>query len=70
MDVRTFETGQDITLAASHRNRTVKLWTTYDIRDRKLKHYSRLDLAPTVWLAYDIYLLNQTVVRNFNLFIY
>lgn len=65
MMVEARETGQDITLTASHKNRTVKLLTTYDIRDRKMKHHSRLDLAPTIWIAYDINLLNQTMVIYF-----
>lgn len=62
--VKVTTTGQQISLLAMHRNRTVKFTTDYDVLDQRFKQHSRLELAPTAWLEYDVELVNKTVVIN------
>lgn len=62
MKVLKKETGQEITLMAIHSNRTVRLTTNYDVLDQQFKQYSKIEMSPTHWLAYEIDLRNNTVV--------
>lgn len=60
----TRETGQDYKFVAIHPNRTVILTSTYDYENNTTKHKSKLELSPTVWLAYDWYVQNLTRADN------
>lgn len=60
----TRETGQDYKLVAIHPNRTVIFTSQYDYEDNTTKHKSKLELSPTVWLAYDWYVQNLTKADN------
>lgn len=62
MNVRTTSTGRQFALTAIHSNRSVKLWTDYDVLDQQFKQHSRLELSPSNWIEYDLDLLNQTMV--------
>lgn len=60
--VRTTLTGKEIALTAIHSNRSVKLCTDYDVLDHQFKQHSKLELGPTVWIAYDLDIQNKTRV--------
>lgn len=62
--IRTTLTGQDYKIVAIHPNRTVVLTSDFDIRDTVSKQKSRLQLAPTVWIAYDFLVVNETKLDN------
>lgn len=60
--VRTTLTGKEIALTAIHSNHSVKLCTDYDVLDHQFKQHSKLELGPTVWIAYDLDIQNKTRV--------
>lgn len=62
LHMKTTSTGRRVELLAVHTNRTVRLITEHDVKDRELDHRSRLELASDVWLAYSFRLFNYTVV--------
>lgn len=62
--IRTTLTGQDYKIVAIHPNRTVQFTSDFDIRDSTSKQKSRLQLAPTVWIAYDFMMMNETKLDN------
>lgn len=62
MSVRTSVSGRDITFSATHSNRTVKLWTDYEMLEQQFKQHSRIELDPSTWIEYDLSILNKTVV--------
>lgn len=62
--IRTTLTGQDYKIVAIHPNRTVVFTSDFDIQDSTSKQKSRLELAPTVWIAYDFVLMNETKLDN------
>lgn len=64
MHVNTTATGRQITITAIHSNRTVTLDADYDVLDQRFIQKSRLKLAPTIWFAYDLDIINKTEVRN------
>ncbi|RZC38438.1 hypothetical protein BDFB_008454, partial [Asbolus verrucosus] len=64
MNVRTSSSGRQIAFSATHSNRTVKLWTDYDVLEQQFKQHSRLELSSSTWIEYDLDLLNRTVVIN------
>ncbi|KAJ8978166.1 hypothetical protein NQ317_004215 [Molorchus minor] len=61
LSTRTTWTGQEYILTAAHTNRSVKLWTDYDMLDMEYKQHSRLELSPSTWIEYDLNLINRTV---------
>lgn len=58
--VRTTKTGYAYTVRAIHPNRTVVFTSDYDFRDATSHRHSKLELAPDVWIAYDLKLQNLT----------
>lgn len=62
--MRTTLTGQDYKIVAIHPNRTVVFTSDFDIQDSTSKQKSRLQLAPTVWIAYDFVVTNETKLDN------
>jgi hypothetical protein len=66
MNVRTSSTGRQIAFSATHSNRTVKLWTDYDVLEQQFKQHSRLELSSSAWIEYDLDLLNRTVDEAFD----
>ncbi|KYB29704.1 hypothetical protein TcasGA2_TC031518 [Tribolium castaneum] len=65
MNVRTSSTGRQIAFSATHSNRTVKLYTDYDVLEQQFKQHSRLELSSSAWIEYDLLLLNKTVNEAF-----
>ncbi|XP_060537065.1 uncharacterized protein LOC132708634 isoform X2 [Cylas formicarius] len=61
LDITTFPTGQEFILSATHLNRTVTLWTDYAVQSRKYSQHSRIELSPSVWVEYDLSLVNKTM---------
>lgn len=62
--LRTTITGQEYKIVAIHPNRTVILTSEYDYENSTTKQSSKLQLAPTIWLAYDWHIQNLTRVDN------
>lgn len=62
--IRTTLTGQDYKILAIHPNRTVEFTSDFDIQDITSKQKSRLQLAPTVWIAYDFVVTNESKLDN------
>lgn len=62
--IRSTLTGQDYKVVAIHPNRTVVFTSDFDIRDSTSKQKSRLQLAPNVWIAYDLMVTNETKLDN------
>lgn len=68
LNVSTTSTGKEIAMMARHVNRTVRIWTNYDVLDQEFKQHSRLELGPDAWISYDLSALNKTLVSvNFAL---
>ncbi|KAK4871887.1 hypothetical protein RN001_016011 [Aquatica leii] len=60
MVLQTTLTGKEMFLTAIHSNRTVKFWSDYDVVGRQFKQHSKIELAPTVWVSYDLSVINKT----------
>lgn len=58
--VKTTSTGQVYKILAVHPNRTVIVTSDYDYRDETTSQKSKIELAPEVWIAYDLKLQNRT----------
>uniref|UniRef100_A0A1Y1LL77 Vitellogenin domain-containing protein n=1 Tax=Photinus pyralis TaxID=7054 RepID=A0A1Y1LL77_PHOPY len=56
--------GKEITITAIHSNHTVKLWSDYEVLDQQFKQHTKIELAPTVWVLYDLNILNKTEDEN------
>lgn len=67
--MKTTTSGQELMLSATHSNRTVRLWTDYDVLDQEYKQHSRIELSPTVYIEYNVNLINKTIVINVRKFI-
>ncbi|KAK5639713.1 hypothetical protein RI129_012205 [Pyrocoelia pectoralis] len=52
--------GKEISITAIHSNRTVKLWSDYKVLDQQFKQHSKVEFAPTVWVSYDLNIINKT----------
>ncbi|XP_076260910.1 apolipoprotein lipid transfer particle isoform X2 [Rhynchophorus ferrugineus] len=61
INIRNYANGQAYSFSATHLNRTVRFKTDYSISEREYKQRSKLELSPTVWLGYDLILINNTV---------
>lgn len=64
MHVNTTATGKQIAIAAIHSNRTVTLDADYDVQYQRFIQKSRLQLAPNIWIAYDLDVINKTEVYS------
>lgn len=64
LHIRTNLTGRDYKIIAIHPNRTVVLTSDYDIHENLLKQRSKLQLAPTIWFAYNFNLQNLSRANN------
>lgn len=60
LNISVKQSGQDMALMAKHLNRTVKLWTNYHTIDKQFTQHSKLELAPTAWISYDLKIVNKT----------
>ncbi|KAF5274562.1 hypothetical protein FQA39_LY07174 [Lamprigera yunnana] len=58
--LQTTFTGQEIFVTAIHSNRTIKFSSNYDVEGQQFKQHSRIELAPTVWVSYDLNVINKT----------
>ncbi|XP_055713060.1 uncharacterized protein LOC129807664 isoform X2 [Phlebotomus papatasi] len=64
LHVRTTITGQEYKILAIHPNRTVIFTSEYDYQNSTTKQKSKLQLAPSVWIAYDWQLQNLSRADN------
>ncbi|XP_055847743.1 uncharacterized protein LOC129913211 [Episyrphus balteatus] len=64
LHVRTTDTGQEFKIVAIHPNRTIIINSEYDYLDMMTKHKSKLQLAPTAWIGYNIELGNSSTASN------
>ncbi|XP_049547862.1 uncharacterized protein LOC125959115 [Anopheles darlingi] len=53
-------TGREYLIKAIHPNRTVVLTADFEQQDKVDRKQSRLELAPTVWVAFDLLLTNRS----------
>ncbi|KAF5300365.1 hypothetical protein FQR65_LT00986 [Abscondita terminalis] len=60
MALDTTFTGKGIFLTAIHSNSTVKFWSNYDVIGQQFKQHSKIELAPTVWVSYNLSIINKT----------
>lgn len=54
--------GKEYTITAIHGNKTVKLFSDYNIFEQIFKQHSRLELSPNHWLEYELSIVNKTKV--------
>lgn len=60
LHVKTEEFGQEYKIVAIHPNRTVVLTSDYFNKDEVTQQKSKIELAPTIWIGYDVHLKNLT----------
>ncbi|CAH0561935.1 unnamed protein product [Brassicogethes aeneus] len=66
LKISTRTSGQDYFVTVTHLNRTAKFWMDYDVLAREYKQHGRMELSPTIWIDYDLNLLNRTVDQTFD----
>lgn len=54
--------GQEYIITATHGDKTIKLFSDYNIFEQIFKQHSRLELSPIHWLEYEISIVNKTKV--------
>uniref|UniRef100_W4VR36 Putative lipoprotein n=1 Tax=Corethrella appendiculata TaxID=1370023 RepID=W4VR36_9DIPT len=64
LEITNTQTGYKYTMKAIHPNRTVVLKSEYDYQNQTTKQRTKLQLAPSVWMAYDFKLQNLSVSNN------
>lgn len=64
LHIHTTRTGKAYKILAAAPNRTVQLTSDYDYQVKTTRHRSKLQLAPEIWIAYDLKLENLTTTWN------
>jgi len=67
--IRTTHTGQNIQLKAMHSNKTVQLWTDYQVLPGEFDQNAWLSLAEDAWVSYHINIVNKTTESMDNQFL-
>lgn len=67
--IRTTHTGQNIQLKAMHSNKTIQLWTDYQVLPGEFDQNTWLSLAEDAWVSYHLNIVNRTTEITDNQFL-
>lgn len=62
LHIRSTFSGQEYKILAIHPNRTVTLTSDYDSQESSTRQRSKIQLAPKVWIDYNITMENRSNV--------